>query len=443
MHRILKNGSHLYRTYLKRKREKEIHEDDIPECLETAQYPDLYIDAFRNLEVLDLLEYNSTLKKLSAVQKRHLESLAEGPKYFAPGERLWRLGAQVENAFIVVGGSVSFIAKRRNAGSAAGVDFVSNIILYDLPFTLSLLSCIFHLSFINLLCEQNQDLYEASSNGSSIGDLMRRDCIRVRQELRNRKADSQRQFFDDDDENFDDELSLESSLSSESEGIDLDLSIEKVGGNIDLCIQESSQDSIHSFDGSIHLNDFEKLSIGLLKRAENFMHRDSISSSADASHFDSVTDDDDFHEGNRTMERRRSSRDRNVNRQLHRLYKGRAFTAGLVFSKGHFLGDISKMVAGLLSSTYHGKDNAFNGDDNSAKYGFGENNEGNQDTFGGHVNELTIHEQEGDQHIVHSSTLAAGKDGCLVLVFPKPSLILFLDEYPGLLLSLLGTQVVL
>jgi hypothetical protein len=38
--------------------------------------------------------------------------------------------------------------------------------------------------------------------------------------------------------------------------------------------------------------------------------------------------------------------------------------------------------------------------------------------------------------------LTAGKDGCVVLVFPKASLIPFLDEFPGLLLSLLGTQVV-
>jgi hypothetical protein len=42
----------------------------------------------------------------------------------------------------------------------------------------------------------------------------------------------------------------------------------------------------------------------------------------------------------------------------------------------------------------------------------------------------------------HTSTLIAGKEGCVVLVFEKASLIPFLDEYPGLLLSLLGTQVV-
>jgi CRP-like cAMP-binding protein len=55
---------------------------------------------------------------------------------------------------------------------------------------------------------------------------------------------------------------------------------------------------------------------------------------------------------------------------------------------------------------------------------------------------MVIHEVDDDSHVVHSSTLTAGKDGCVVLVFPKSTLIPFLDDYPGLLLSLLGTQVV-
>lgn len=126
LHRILKSGSLLYRTYLQRKKEKERNDHEaIPECLERTKNPEMYLDAVRNLEILELLEYNSTLRKLSAVQKRHLESLAEGPKYFAPGERLWRSGAHVENAFVIVGGTVSFAAKRRNAGSAAAFDMVS------------------------------------------------------------------------------------------------------------------------------------------------------------------------------------------------------------------------------------------------------------------------------------------------------------------------------
>ncbi len=301
--------------------------------------------------------------------------------------------------------------------------------------------------------KQNFDSVEGASNtSSSIGDLMRRDCIRVRHELRSLKNErSQKPVphnrYDDDD------LSLESSLSSASEG-----EIERVdrdGSKIDICAQMSSQGSVYSYDSSLVDNDFEKLSIGLQKRAENFnngVSRESLSSNQSSfSQLDTQFDSDDQSHndtGNTnkkvSKKRRRSSRDRNVNRQLNRLYKGRSFTAGLVFSKGHFLGDISKMVAGLLSSTYQGKDNVvLSGDDNSARYGFGEKNEGDYNPLGGRVGELTIHEQEGDQHIVHSSTLAAGKDGCVVLVFPKPSLILFLDEYPGLLLSLLGTQVVL
>lgn len=286
---------------------------------------------------------------------------------------------------------------------------------------------------------------------------MRRDCIRVRNELKSKKQESQsyeRNMNDDDSDDDDeeseeevDEASLESSISSA-------ISVDEVGGNLDLCVHMSSQDSVNSLDNSVYENDFEKLSIGLQKRAENlikgnYVFRESEASGASDSHnsyIDSTTEEenDNYVESTnvRTVGRRRSSRDRNVNRQLHRLYKGRAFTAGLVFSKGHFLGDISKMVAGLLGSTYQGNDDAFEADDNSGKYGFGEKNEGTN-PFGGIIGDYTIHEQEGDQNIVHSTTLAAGKDGCIVLVFPKPSLIMFLDEYPGLLLSLLGTQVVL
>ena len=91
-----------------------------------------------------------------------------------------------------------------------------------------------------------------------------------------------------------------------------------------------------------------------------------------------------------------------------------------MFSKGHFLGDISKMVAGLLSSAYDSNGFNHSGDEGSAKYGFGEKQEGNSNSCKESVS--IIHEQEGDQLIVHSSTLAAGKVGCVVLVFPSSSL---------------------
>ena len=413
--------------------------DEIPEFLEEAANPKLFLDAVRNLEILELLEDNTALRKLSAVQKRHLESLAEGPKYYSPGDRLWRSGAHVENAFIIVGGTASFVAKRRNAGSAAGIDIVSFVYITDFHLFVSCRSNIlFSKQNMTDRCE-----FEGSSSTSSIGEIMRRDCNRVVEELKTKL----------DCEEDDDDSSVPSSISTTTNGAGIFFEKE---GDMDVCVQVSSQDSF-SGDSSLYKNDYEKLSIGLQKRAENFgigsysIRRDSVSSGADVSNpsaLDSNSECDDVladHEfrNPKLKERRRSSRDRNVNRQLHRLYKGRAFTAGLVFSRGHFLGDISKMVAGLLSTSYQGRDSVPNGDDKSARYGFGEKNEGSSNPIGGDVGELTIHEQEGDQHIVHSSTLSAGKDGCIVLVFPKPSLISFLDEYPGLLLSLLGTQVVL
>lgn len=81
----------------------------------TAQMLD---EATRTMNVGDLLKCNSAFRKLSAVQKRHLESLAEGPISFEPGERLWRAGTPVDRAFIIVSGTASFAPKRRNAGSA-------------------------------------------------------------------------------------------------------------------------------------------------------------------------------------------------------------------------------------------------------------------------------------------------------------------------------------
>lgn len=114
LHTILKSGSSLYRTYLDRKAKKY---SGIPHFLQDTPSGHLFVDIVRKLEIMDIIKYNTTLRKMSAVQQRHLESLAEGPVYYAPGERLWRSGAPVDKAFIIVGGTVSFLAKRRNGGS--------------------------------------------------------------------------------------------------------------------------------------------------------------------------------------------------------------------------------------------------------------------------------------------------------------------------------------
>jgi len=113
LHSILKSGSPLYRAYL----DRNSHEAGCLEFLQDTATGHLYKEIVLNMEIMDVIESNSTLRKISAVQKRHLESLAKGPVYFAPGERLWRSTTPVEKAFIIVGGTVSFLTKRRNAGS--------------------------------------------------------------------------------------------------------------------------------------------------------------------------------------------------------------------------------------------------------------------------------------------------------------------------------------
>jgi hypothetical protein len=199
-------------------------------------------------------------------------------------------------------------------------------------------------------------------------------------------------------------------------------------------------------------HDFAKLSQTLMKRAESLtgpggtVQSDiSVGSSHDEGSLDSEPTylsenaSADLKERRSSLTRRRSSRARFANKVLGRLYSRRAFTGGLVFSRGHFLGDASKMVAGLLSSSQVSID--AQGDQSFPVYGFGDKTEGSKE-MQEDLSEMVIHEKDGESHVVHTSTLTAGKEGCVVLVFPKATLIPFLDEYPGLLLSLLGTQVV-
>lgn len=130
----------------------------------------------------------------------------------------------------------------------------------------------------------------------------------------------------------------------------------------------------------------------------------------------------------------KSTKDRFANKVLCRLSNKRSIASGLIFSRGHFLGDIAKMVEGLLSSSNEGElgEDSENG---LTQFSFGDTEELSLDT-------MTLHELDRNHHTVHNSTLAAGKDGCVVMVLQKASLLPFLDAHPGLLLSLLGTQVV-
>jgi len=410
LHAILKAGSSLYRKYLDRKAHQERAKLDTSGSeLHSSTTDQLLDDARKDLNVLELLNCNSALRKLTAVQKRHLECLAEGPVSFQPGERLWRAGMPVDKAFLVVSGTASFVPKRRNAGSATVIQLKEN--------------------------EKEQ------IGDPSLGDSMRVDAMKAIKEL----GVKPNEVGGD-----------ESSMSS------AEVDDHRMGNSIqfDTLFTRSTTNNESSFSDS---HDYARLSRGLQKRAEFLQNEGGGSVASGFSGDESHDDDDDDHcydidnesqldhtftdeadpgvkSRRSSVIRRRSSRARYANKVLGRLYSRRAFTGGLVFSRGHFLGDVSKMVAGLLSSDALTDLN----EDYGANYGFGDKpgDASSPDRLTESIAELIIHEQEGLHHIMHSSTLTAGKDGCVVLVFPKSSLIPFLDEYPGLLLSLLGTQVV-
>jgi hypothetical protein len=118
LHAILRQGSALYRKY--HRSLSESHFCEIPPGI-SEPTACLFTNAIETLNVMDLLDSNSALRKLSAVQKRHLECLVEGPVVYTPGQRLWRSGSIVDKAFIIVAGTVSFVPKKRKNGGSSGI----------------------------------------------------------------------------------------------------------------------------------------------------------------------------------------------------------------------------------------------------------------------------------------------------------------------------------
>ncbi|KAG7361520.1 metallo-beta-lactamase superfamily protein [Nitzschia inconspicua] len=373
LHNILMSSSQLYRKYVERQKQQQrrlSYAEGVLESSLCATTQKLLSDSLQKMNVLDLIDQNSALRKLSAVQKRHLESLAEGPIAFNPGERLWRSGAPVDSAYLVVAGTVSFVPRRRNAGSAT------------LPSKASLSSnnC-------------SDALGQMGTSTKTFGDVagMQQDLMKAVEEM----GEAVNKSSDDIAE------------ASEEEGQIL----------LDNLFSRSTDGMGRS---TTEAHDFAKLSMTLRKRAELLTKQRGPSSDASmgsshddfshdsSSHFS--LDDDGGGDGKDhwgSLTRRRSSRARFAN----------------------------KMVEGLYAATDASADQSF------PVYGFGDKSD-DEEKAAEHITNLVIHEVDDGNHVVHSSTLTAGKDGCVVLLFPKSTLIPFLDEYPGLLLSLLGTQVV-
>lgn len=426
LHAILLSGSVLYGKYLDRRAQRKRSAAEPPQLASSASQM-MLDEAVRNLNVLELLNCNSALRKLTAVQKRHLECLAEGPRSFEPGERMWRAGGSVDMAFVIVSGTASFVPKRRNAGSAGGHFPPAR------PYGSAM--------------EHKDSPAVSSRQRHTVGESMRHDAMLAIQELNQAAALLL-------DPNADEE-SIES-IEHEAENARRNLvQLDSIFGRGN----KEGFAALHS-----ETSDFDRVSRGLQERAKMMAMQESNSRDPSSSSLvgqtvegsdefstegqDSFTELADFSkqdDKNRrsSLLKRRSSRARFANKVLGRLYSRRAFTSGFVFSRGHFLGDVSKMVAGLLSCSDSMDPVDIVDPDDQPKYGFeGMENHSGHSRHRSILSDITIHEQVGSEHTVHSSTLTAGKEGCVVLVFPKANLIPFLDEYPGLLLSLLGTQVV-
>ena len=393
----------------------------------------------KSLNIIELLDSNTALRKLTAVQKRHLQCLVEGPTVYAPGQRLWRTGSAVDKAFIIVAGTVSFVPKRRHGGSSSSAKLEQNGGRVKQKHETK-----------NVVHAQDDD------HRLSLGESMKSDAIRAVRELQAVSGDA---LF----------LLLSFLYFSVVLNVTMTMSLAKkhMAGSFDaadnnptpLENESGSRESnslTNSLNNSMVLSDdYARLSRGLQKWAERHdqvdetaqKRRDSSSNvSPDVSLHDlcdALTINDDakaikketFVKAEESLTEKisakdqiESTKDRFANKVLCRLSNKRSIASGLIFSRGHFLGDIEKMVEGLLSSADEGGISA-------GVFGeLGVNDELSLDTMTLDVNL--------SHHTVHSSTLAAGKDGCVVMVLQKASLLPFLDAHPGLLLSLLGTQAV-
>ena len=327
LNQILKGGSKLFRKYLALKEKQASEEERMkaqmiqneidlgrlsPRGTNDSEYQfDTVAEQSPNHwysydSVLEVLKSNSALGKLTALQKRHLESLAEGPRYFESSQYLWQVGETVDYAFLIVAGTATFAQKpeeeiwRNRRGSTGNMPHSSQPKQQGRPRMVETLPFV----------EEDKQLYNVPPN-----------------------------------------------------------------------------------------SEYARLEIGLQLRVEE-MELDVYDHSKDLPPKE---------------ERMRTARDRFANKVLARLYSRRAYTSGLVFSRGHLLSDTSRMVSGNLAHIHYSvrNENLGNGSQN-----------------------LT-----GDHHC-HTSNMVAGTDGCVVMVFPRSSLVQFLDGNPGVLLSLLGTQVV-
>lgn len=377
LHQILQSGSGLYRKYLDRQAQQNRRRSVDRTIVNSNGKSDRQLtEALRNLNIVDLLDQNFALRKLSAVQKRHMESLAAGPISFEAGSRLWRDGAPVDRAFMIVSGTASFVPKRRNAGSSSASRD----------------------KHVPDSVDGEEEISKSLGDGSnaSMSDKMTNDALKV--------AEGYDSDIEDEGKVDHRHVQLETLFSRSQNGI---------------------------VKSMTEANDFADLSMNLQRRAEAVSSGEFTTEEMKSYDWEQSAQAVEEEPGDRrsALQRKASVRARFENKVLGRIHTREAYTGGLVFSRGHFLGDISRMFYGHVNRDLNSSQSKMG----SPKF----------DLSLDSMHDKVIQEDDGEgPREGHTSTLIAGKQGCVVLVFEKASLIPFLDEYPGLLLSLLGTQVV-
>ena len=318
--RILKNGSSLFRKYMALEEEQKKHHVERLKRSSGELVRNQNQSICDNDKLLNVLQCNSVLGSLYATQKRHLESLAEGPTFFSCKDVLWKVGDPVIQAYIVVSGTATF-------GRAAPLD-----------------------------TQDGHSVGRRGSTGAILGSIAERGMGQEQN----------------------------TSVFPPPSLVEADKILSKV-----------SVDS-----------EYARLESLLQIRAE------------DMEDFSMQVENDD----SATQQVVSAYRDRFANKILRKLYSRHAYTENIVFSRGNFLCDFSRLVSGDLAKNSFDSETA-------------------NDTPSRSHSRSSIGSLLGDHHC-HTSNLIAGPNGCLVMVFPRDALISFLDNNPGVLLSLLGTQAV-
>jgi hypothetical protein len=129
IHAILQSGSPSYRKYLaETKRNGENVEGcfsitggrkqvDVADDEHSMTESTVLSRQARDTSFLNVLMYNSALSKISAVQKRNLEFLSEGPIRYDRDQPIWSVGQKVDYAYLIVSGTAVF---RSNPGRKGG-----------------------------------------------------------------------------------------------------------------------------------------------------------------------------------------------------------------------------------------------------------------------------------------------------------------------------------